>query len=75
MFCSLLVFCLIVADSSSHSDQCIIVGIIWFIRPITATTTEQSEWQQRQVVIVCLSCLTCEVSVVWRLPHETDWIR
>ena len=29
MFCSLLVFCLIVAGSSSHSDQCIIVGIIW----------------------------------------------
>ena len=28
MFHSLLVFCLIVADCSSHSDQCIIVGII-----------------------------------------------
>ena len=22
-----------------------------------------------------LSCLTCEVSVVWQLPRETDWIR
>ena len=44
MFHLLLVFCLIVADSSSHSDQCIIVGIIWFYQ-----TQLQHQQQQNEV--------------------------
>ena len=71
MFCSLLVFCLIVAGSSSHSDQRIIVGTICIIGhqgPLLASDPDwkgskynvQVEWETGEFTFEPLSIIAAD---------------